>query len=629
MNLPDLFAYTPGVFAAARSGGEESRLSIRGSGLQRTFHGRGIKLLLDGIPLNELDGSFDFQSLDPLAASHVEVYRGANALRYGSGTLGGAIRFVMPSGVTGEGRRVRVEAGSFDTFKFQLVGGSASNDADLFASLTHSEMGGYRDYNGQRNERFFSSFAIRPDDHVESRFYLIAAESDSQLPGSLTKAEMKDNPRQAAAGNVLRGDKRDFQLIRLANRTVWEWEDSSAELSVGWSHKELDHPIFYLNTGAFATGPGTIDQKTDTVSAEFRWTKSGELAGLDHRFTFGISPWGGWGEQRNVENLSGRADGRVFGRFDYEAWNYEAYLESELMLREDLALITGLQAVHATRRIRDRYQADGDDSFRTRFQALNPKLGLRWDAEPDVQMFANLSRSFEPPTFSELTATQSGFGPGAVPALRAATVDDQSGWTLEVGTRGEKGKFSWDLALYHAWLDDELLALNDAFGAPLGTVNGGDTIHRGVEASFAVDLFESESGRLTWRTVYQLGDHRFEDHPQYGGNRLAGLPRHLLRSEWIYHHSSGFYFGPGIEWMAEKYPVDHANTLFADPYLLVNFRAGYRKEDRWSAFLEFRNLTDEVHAATTGVIADAGGADSAQFLPGDGFAVYGGFELEF
>lgn len=629
-NLPDLFAFTPGVFAAARAGGEESRLSIRGSGLQRTFHGRGIKLLLDGIPLNELDGSFDFQALDPLAASHVEVFRGANALRHGASTLGGAIQFVMPSGASMDGGLFRVEAGSFDTFKVQLAGGGTAGDADLFASFTHSESGGFRDYNAQRNERLFASAAYRPADHIESRFYLIAADADSELPGSLTKAQLRDDPRQAVPGNILRGDKRDFQLLRLANRTVWELDDSRVEMSAGWSHKELDHPIFYLNTGAFATGPGTIDQKTDTVSAEIRWTKKGEISGRDNSFTLGFSPWGGWGEQRNAENLPGRADGRVFGRFDFEAWNHEAYLENELMLRDDLALIAGLQAVHATRETRDRFLADGDDSARSHYDVLNPKIGLRWDADRSTQIFANFSRSFEPPTFSELSAYQSGFGPGALPGVRASSVDDQHGWTLEIGTRGKRGRFVWDLALYHAWLEDELLALNDAFGAPLGTINGGDTIHRGAEASLAVDLFESATGdTLAWRTVYQLGDFRFDGHPVYGNNRLAGLPRHLLRSELIYRHACGFYFGPGIEWMAEKYAVDHANTLFADPYLLVNFRAGYRKEDHWSAFLEFRNITDEKYAATTGVIANAGGADSAQFLPGDGFAVYGGFELEF
>ena len=42
----DALAYSPGVFAQSRiPGAEESRLSIRGSGLQRTCHGRGLRVL--------------------------------------------------------------------------------------------------------------------------------------------------------------------------------------------------------------------------------------------------------------------------------------------------------------------------------------------------------------------------------------------------------------------------------------------------------------------------------------------------------------------------------------------------------------------------------------------------------
>ena len=43
-------------------------------------------------------------------------------------------------------------------------------------------------------------------------------------------------------------------------------------------------------------------------------------------------------------------------------------------------------------------------------------------------------------------------------------------------------------------------------------------------------------------------------------------------------------------------------------------------------FLEGRNLSDKTYVATTGVIADANGQDSAQFLPGDGRSFYAGIE---
>src|SRR5262245_46010995 len=46
-NLAEVFALAPGVFAQTRFGADEARLSIRGSGLQRTFHSHGIYLLQD------------------------------------------------------------------------------------------------------------------------------------------------------------------------------------------------------------------------------------------------------------------------------------------------------------------------------------------------------------------------------------------------------------------------------------------------------------------------------------------------------------------------------------------------------------------------------------------------------
>src|SRR5688572_20437415 len=66
-NLQDVFAFTPGVFIQPRFGAEEARLSIRGSGLQRTFHLRGINLLQDGVPITLADGGSDFQAIEPLS----------------------------------------------------------------------------------------------------------------------------------------------------------------------------------------------------------------------------------------------------------------------------------------------------------------------------------------------------------------------------------------------------------------------------------------------------------------------------------------------------------------------------------------------------------------------------------
>ena len=112
--IKDVLDYVPGVFAQPKWG-DDTRLSIRGSGLSRNFHLRGVQLYMDGIPINTADGYGDFQEIDPTAYKYVAVYKGANALQFGANSLGGAINFVtptgrdpFPNGVSARSRRLRV-----------------------------------------------------------------------------------------------------------------------------------------------------------------------------------------------------------------------------------------------------------------------------------------------------------------------------------------------------------------------------------------------------------------------------------------------------------------------------------------------------------------------------------------
>jgi len=57
-----------------------------------------IPVLLDGFVYGQADGFSDFESLELLATKRIEVYKGANALRFGGFTLGGAINLVTKTG---------------------------------------------------------------------------------------------------------------------------------------------------------------------------------------------------------------------------------------------------------------------------------------------------------------------------------------------------------------------------------------------------------------------------------------------------------------------------------------------------------------------------------------------------
>ena len=135
VSLRDALAFSPGIYTQPRFG-QEVRISIRGSGLSRGFHMRGLTLLQDGVPINMADDNGDFQELDPQVFQHIEVYRGANALRYGGSTLGGAINAVTPTGRSAPGIDLRLDGGSFDTLRAKAAYGHADARGDAFVAIT-------------------------------------------------------------------------------------------------------------------------------------------------------------------------------------------------------------------------------------------------------------------------------------------------------------------------------------------------------------------------------------------------------------------------------------------------------------------------------------------------------------
>ncbi len=653
-NIKDALDFAPGIYVQPRFGSDESRISIRGSGLQRTFHGRGLMLLQDGVPLNLADGAFDFQAVEALSARAVEVYRGANALQFGSTTLGGAINFLSPTGLTASPLTLRSEFGSFDSFRAQAASGMTMGAADAYVSLTHSSQDGFREHSQQNTLRIFSNLGYQLSPEWETRFFLTYVHSDSELPGAITKAQIQNDPRVAQRNPffppvdvVLSNWKRDFDLLRLANQTAWVSGDQSLTISSFWSHKNLDHPILFW-----------IDQSSNDLGTDLRYDNKADWLGHKNQFTIGFYPtWGALHDQRFANNLGQRGgplDPSPFGTSapsdnQQTALNLNLYTQNRFYFLPEWAVVAGAQLSYAQRRNHDRFPISAlnpDNSDRQDWWGFSPKLGLLWEPTTDIQGFLNVSRSFEPPSFGELVNANNN-APGLL------QLDAQTATTLELGTRGKHGPWQWDLALYHAWIDNELLESQIAPGLNQ-TTNAGRTIHQGIEAALDLELAQgilhpattsastaargkdgkslasddptAKADRLVLRQTYLWNHFHFDGDSRFGNNALAGIPEHYYRAELLYQHPNGFYAGPNVEWVPQGYAVDFADTLHTDPYALLGFKVGVRKPTGWSFYLEAKNLTDRKYTATTNVIANAGGADSQQFYPGDGRSFFLGVE---
>ena len=594
VDLHDMLAFSPGVFAQPRWG-EEVRLSIRGSGIGRSFHLRGVTLLQDGVPINTADGSGDFQEIDPLMLSHLEVYRGANALRFGASSLGGAINAVTPSArALGTPFEASVEGGSFGTWRGHAAGGYAGDRADLLIAVTGSGTDGYRQQSEQFKIRINANYGYKLSDSAETRFYITLNHLDQQVPGTLTMANVQNNPRSAPAINRLNDFQRNIRSVRAQNRTTVDLGSNTAlELGGFVNVKSLYHPIGQL-----------IDFQSVDWGGYARMTgQNGPLS-----WTLGTQAQIGIVDARQYVNVGGHR-GALRAKADLGANTLSAYGEARMKLAQGLTAIGGAQFTSGRRKADDLLNPARSDA-RT-YQEWSPKLGLLYESGETLQFYANVSRAAEVPTFSELVqGTVQQFVP----------LDVQRSWTAEIGTRGRAGIVSWDVSAYRAWVKGELLGFTYP-NIPASTFNADRTLHQGVEAALDIHMGQG----LTFRQVYNFSDFRFRDDPQFGDNRLPVVPKHQYRAE-LQWKTGRFGLTPSVEWIPEGAWADYRNSVRVPAYAVANLGATAKVDDRVTLFIDARNLLDKRGVADISAAVAATGA-SAIYYPLDGRAVYGGLRF--
>ncbi|OYW47042.1 MAG: ligand-gated channel protein [Sphingomonadales bacterium 32-68-7] len=597
VSLRDTLSFSPGVYTQPRFG-QEVRISIRGSGLSRGFHMRGLTLLQDGVPINLADDNGDFQELEPIFFDHLEVYRGANALRFGSGTLGGAINGVTPTGRDAPGLYLRADAGSFDMLRGLVTFGGSSGAADYWAGVSTDTAAGDRQHANRDSIRFHGNLGLALSNTVSTRFYASVNTLDQELPGALTAAVALTAPE---TGNFVGDQARDISSVRLQNRTRFELGAATLEVGGFLNAKSLYHPIFQVidhdsrDYGAFA--------RLDYAQGPFELTIGGEIRR-------------GSTDASQFTNVNG-ARGMLVFEADQDARTANLYAEARYRPVEALTLIVGGIYADGFRKRAIVSSTMPMQDGRIAFGEFSPKFGVLFAPAADMQVFANYSRSAEFPGMGEVFQTVAGV------STFIAAIEPQRAWTAEVGTRGRSGPVSWDLAFYRAKLEGELLQYTISTSIPAATFNAERTLHQGIEAGLSVELADW----LRLRQIWQYSDFRFEDDRQFGDNRLPVVPEHLLRTE-LRLGSDALHVAPNLEWVPEGAFADYRNTTRTDGYVLVGLTAGATVTDGIDVFLDARNLFDE-RAIGDISAALAATATSAIYYPVERRAVYGGVRARF
>lgn len=604
----DALALTPGVIMQP-SGGEDGRLSIRGSGLAQNVHLRGVEVLLNGIPMNAADGFGDVQEFDLLFASHINVLKGGNAFRVGAATLGGAIEVeTLSADNAAHPYSLRVEGGSFGSTRVHSHAAHDFGRFDAFLAGTWQRQDGFRDHMQQNNERFYANIGYAWSDRVHTRAGVFLNDVDQELAGSLSLDTVLDTPDAASPGAVAQDWQRDIESVRGFVTTTIDLDHGTIRFGGTAAERTLFHPV-----------PVYVIQDAEDYSAFLRYDGTGTMAGRPTEWSAGLRLRDTSTDAGVLLNFSG-VEGPQIGDALQESGTVEAFAEGRIEVVPDVWLIAGLSQLETTRDYTNRLDPAGNAD--TTFSHLSPKFGLLYALSDTAQLFANVSASYEPPTFSDLTQGGiAGFQP----------IEAQDAVSYEFGARGSLGGLQFEAALYRQEIEGEFVAFTTTPGIPASIFNADDTVHQGLEVFASYQLVSHASGvTVTPRLSWAWNDFNFDGDAVYGNNRLAGMPEHFGRLELVIA-TDRFLLVPNVTFQAGDNFLDYANTFDVPGYELYGIEASYEVAPDITLFAEARNLGDKAHVLNYSTLADASdpAANLDVFAPGEGRAVYAGVRIGF
>ncbi|WP_022940406.1 TonB-dependent receptor family protein [Psychromonas hadalis] len=629
-SLAKVLNYQPGIVVQEFFGGnDQPRINIRGSGIQDNPVNRGIQLLYDGLPLNQADGSFIIGLLDPEQAKFISVYRGANAVRYGGTTLGGAIN-LHPRNALNSQQSLKLETGSFGLFKAGIALGQQHKNWDYYLNAAHSQQQGFRNHSeGERNNIALNIGFTQQN--FENRSYFNYTDNQFNIPFLLTKEQAINNPESVMGeGDTpmdtlldinIRKPLRHSTQLRFANKSSYFSESSSHTLGVYAEHVDdtFRNPLTHVvttnkNIGAdYAFSHQQLDEQyRETDYLLFASANAGVMPRSFHA----INPINGALMQQ-------------FANIDQSASNLILGGQINYPLTDNIKTLASLQWVNNRRVIKD-LQNPGllDSTFS--YTVINPKVGLIYTTDQQQRYFSNFSTSSEAPNFWQLSTVAANPNDPLNNYVYINDLKMQTASTWEIGTQQRYQSFNWELTYYYSIVEDELISVVGDFAVNGKTINyAGDTSHQGVE--FALNsryqAVFSDQDEIATKFIYNYSDFRFEE-GLYEGNQIAGVPNHLIQTELSYLPIKNWSLSTNLRWQPTDTWVDHLNSesVKQDAYFLLGLKSSYQYNQTFKLFIEFNNITNETYQSAY-VIRGQSAPDLPTFIPGAGFNFSAGFSV--
>ena len=590
-SLVGLMNTVPGVRMEERSPGSY-RLSLRGSLLRSPFGIRNIKIYFDDFPLTDAGGNTYLNALDFSAVQSIEIYKGPEANIYGANT-GGAV--LLQSNTTQKNAfDASISGGSFGLFQQTASLTKHFKNYNFNVSEGYQRSDGYRDNSAMSRKyiQITQKFTYNKFGYLKAlAFYSDLA---YQTPGGLTAAQLEQNPKSARpATATLPGAI--AQQAGIYNKTFFGGVSNVYQLGRNFKHVISFYTTYTDFKNPFITNYEKRYERTLGLRTFVAYNHSFNLAKFDAQI--GVESAATKSEIKNFNNDGGTPT--ALQAFDHlKAEQNFGFLRLNFDFNNKLIVELASSLNFYRYHYESFYPVASGKLSKTFNTELMPKIGISYLATSNFSIRGSISEGYSPPTIAEVRASDNNIN---------TNLQAEFGWNYEIGFRYKPKniRFYFNANVFHFSLEDAIVRrvnLNDTEYF----VNAGGTTQKGLEVESVFWLLKDKTTflkDLKWRSNYTLSKFNFKDFTigktNFGGNKLTGVPEHVLVNSLEFIFPKGFYFFAQHN-HTSAIPVNDANTVTAKKYDLVDMKLGNRNikigQSKFEVYFGINNLLNEKYS---------------------------------
>ena len=571
INFQDAIEFSPSVWITnSENQAQDNRMSIRGFGARSAFGIRGIKIVLDDIPLTTPDGQSQVDNIPFDLIQNIEVLKSLSSTRHGNAS--GGVVYVNTFSELSSFQGVFSKL-SFGTHGYKTKQATYSKKRDKSSTILRiyqAESNGYRGHSGYKNKSFFFKHKI---DFEKVKLKMNSIYFDSPYafdPGGLTIESVNENRSQARDRNVLFDAQESVKQLQAGLALDWKTAAGTVSSSLYYSNRDFIGLLPFTNGGYVELNRdfAGLELGLNNSFNEFEWTLGASVQSQsDDRKRF-----------QNNEGVKGEMAMDQLESFD----SYGIYALGSLN-KPKYSLQAGVRF--------DVHQISLDDNFAldqqyvdysSRLSAYSPNIGFIYNLNKNDELYANYGSSYETPSLSELSANPNGSG---FNNQLSPMVSDG----FDIGYRKSSQSFSYSLTAFHIDTKDEIVRYElEGFEGMNFYKNLGLSKRYGIEVEGSLNLGKHHIVKAS----HTQAKYEFENQGVKG--ELAGIPKSNVEFEWAFN-KNGFHFKLDFKQVSSMF-ADNNNEVKVPSYALANIGVKNNFNIKGASLiigLQIRNLFDE------------------------------------